>query len=141
MMTDGDTIRTRNSIFWATLSEPDDRRIAGANTSSTSVPESAMPRPKRSDSVFATGSLVAALISGSTIWRGCSIPSLLFEPMPRALGDGEIQTPETASTAGRALGPEGFLTRSQTLCPLVDAGGPRLDGKSRMSGDVHVRIR
>ncbi len=43
--------------------------------SSTSRPESATLRPKRSDSVFATGSLVVALISGSTIWRGCSIPS------------------------------------------------------------------
>src|SRR5215469_1731252 len=62
-------------------------------------------------------------------------------PAPCALGDDEIQTPEEASTAGGTLDPQGCLARSIALCSLAAApSSDDWDGKSRMSGDVHVRI-
>ena len=72
---DGKSTRTRPLTFWVTPFVPDGRRIGGENSSSTSVPVSAMLQPRRSGMRSATGSLVVGWTGGSTIWRGCSIPS------------------------------------------------------------------
>src|SRR5215468_8818140 len=68
-------IPTESSIIWATRSEPDDRKIGGESSSSTSVPASVTLRPRRSERKFATGNFVVALTGGSTTWRVCSTPS------------------------------------------------------------------
>src|ERR1019366_1565466 len=59
------------------------------------------------------------------LWPLLQVGTLSDAPPPRpapcALGDGEIQTPATASTASRALDQRGCLARSSALCSLAAA--------------------
>ncbi len=65
----------------------------------------------------------------------------LSEPMPRALGDGEIQTPQATPAAGGAVDPGLPCGLRASLPTGRCCAASRLDDKSRISGDAHVRIR
>ena len=45
----------------------------------------------------------------------------LFEPVPRALGNGEIQTPEEASAASRSVGAQSCVSRPHAVRALAGA--------------------
>src|SRR5260370_16738446 len=76
----------------------------------------------------------------SLLQVGALSDATLFEPVLDALGDGEIQTPEKASAQSGALGACRYTARPEALCPLVYAGGSRLDGKSRMNAHVQIPL-
>ena len=161
MMIDEETIPTRNSIIWVIPSEPDDRRTGGESSSSTSVPASVTQRPKRSEGKFETGNFAVAWIGGSTTWRVCSTLSFGAGLRTMAVTINRRFTRRCAiwtdawrvgrwrNTNASSDIAGGHLTGSVGLlcglpCSLLTGlccVGRRLDDKSRMSGDAHVRFR
>src|SRR5271169_6075799 len=57
-----------------------------------------------------------------------------------ALGNAEVQATKRPPQASLGVSGKRVRTRARALCSLEGGTGPRPDGGSRMSGDVHVRF-